>query len=229
MKCKVLIVSALICLSVLSLYAQKEDKRYHLFGTENLRQFKEYVGPLVAISNVEGNVSVDLGVTGGLIVNNKFFVGGYFQGLLTKPPRTDLAAIGYPTFNDGEIKMLHGGMLFGYIHKPAEMIHWGISSSFGVGALYLYAKDTVNQNTKKLYRDRVYVITPKFFVEMNMTNWWKVNISAGYRFFGKVNSTYINQAHEELPLFYKSDFNHPEYMISLLFGNFTYHSGVLHK
>jgi hypothetical protein len=58
-----------------------------------------------------------------------------------------------------------------------------------------------------------------------MKNWFKVNLNAGYRFVGKINGAHINQADEVIPTFYKSDYNKPEFTISLLFGNFGSHSG----
>jgi hypothetical protein len=71
-------------------------------------------------------------------------------------------------------------------------------------------------------------VAPKFFVEMNIKRWFKINLSGGYRFIGKVNGTYVNQAHETIPTFYKADYTKPEFSISLLFGSFGINSGMIH-
>lgn len=227
MRFRVLIFCVIIILPVQYVSAQKGDNRYHLYGVHGPMQLNTYFGPVVALSNVEGIFSADIGATGGVIVNKKFFAGLYGQGLITRPRRIDLAAIGYPNYANGEIKMMYGGFLLGYLHKPSELIHWGISSSGGVGVLYLYAENPVTLNSEKIYLDRVFMVTPKLFAEINMTDWFKVSFSAGYRIIGKMNTTYKNQAGEFIPVFDKSGYNRPEFSISMLFGAFGYHQGML--
>jgi hypothetical protein len=226
MRSKVLIICVIICHSAI-LFAQNRDDRYHNFGSEKYWKIKAYIGPMIILSGVEGNFSADLGATGGFIIKNKFRIGFYGQKLVTRPPRTDLARIGYSTFTDGQIKMIQGGGVLAYIHKPEEVIHWGISGSAGLGILYLYAKNPVTKNLEKIYDDRVYIAIPRLFVESNMTRWFKVNVSAGYHYVGKINGTYTNQALEIIPTFNKSDYNKPEFSISLLVGNFGNRSSVL--
>jgi hypothetical protein len=227
MRIKYLIVCTIICYLTLSLSAQDDTKRYHLYGTQYRNPLILYAGPLVTFSNVEGSFSVDLGATGGFIINENFILGAYGLNLMTKPPRTDLSTIGYPTYTDGQIKMIQAGGILGYIHKPENEFHWGVSCSGGLGLISLYANNPDNQNTELLYDDRVYIIVPKLFMELNMTDWFKVNAGIGYRFFGKINGAYTNQAGELIPTFNKSDYNKPELSISLLFGRFGFHSGLL--
>lgn len=221
MRSKVVILSAIICFSALSLCAQNGNNRYHTFGSEGPRQFKGFFGPLVALSNVEGNFSIDVGATGGIIIYKRIILGFYGQTMISRPPRTNLAIIGYPSFTGGEIRMIQGGAVLGYIHKPEDEIHWGISSSAGLGILSLYAKDPSMPDKEQIYDDRVYIVIPKFFVELNMTKWFKVNMSAGYRVVGKVNGIYTNsQTQEIIPTFYKSGYTKPEFSVALLFGTF---------
>ena len=123
--------------------------------------------------------------------------------------------------------MIHVGGVLGYIHSPEKEIHWGVSSSAGVGILSLYAKDPVSLSSEKIYDDKIYIIIPKFFLEMNMTKWFKVDLCAGYRFVWKVNANYTNQDQEVIPIFNKSDYTKPEFSISLLFGTFHTGSGLL--
>ncbi len=224
---KALIACAIISNSVLTLFAQNKSDRYHEFGSEKRFHLQAYFGPLVAFSNVEGSLSIDLGATGGFIINNNFFAGMYGQKLVNNPPRTDLTTIGYPTYTDGEIGMVHAGGVLGYIHKPGKVMHWGISSSAGIGVLNLYAKNPVTLNREKIYDDRVYIVIPRLFAEINLTKWFKVNASAGYRFLGKVNGIYINQDQEEIQVFKKSEYSKPEFSVTLLFGFFGIRKGIL--
>jgi hypothetical protein len=227
MRFKAMIVCAVFCNSAILVIAQNKSDRYHEFGSVKRWHLKGYIGPLVALSSVEGSFSVDLGATGGFIINNDFFAGIYGQKLVNNPSRTDLTTIGYPTYTDGEVDMIHSGGVLGYINKPGNAIHWGLCGSAGVGILSLTAKDPVTLKREKIYGDRVYIVIPRLFTEMNLTKWFKVNVSAGYRFLGKVNGKYINQDHEEIMVFDKAEYTKPEFSVSLLFGAFGIRSGVL--
>lgn len=229
MRFKVVIAFVIICYSGLSVLAQYKSDRYHEFGTEKHMRFKIYGGPIISLLNVEQNFAVDLGATGGIIVKKKFFIGVYGQKLLSRPHRTDLAIIGYPTYSDGEIKMMHAGGIIGYVNKPGNVLHWGVSGTGGIGRIDLYAKDPVSLLIRKIYDDRVFLLIPKVFAELNMTNWFKVNISAGFRVFGKINAYYLNQSEEVIPVFKNSGYSKPEFSISLLFGNFAFYRGLLDR
>lgn len=221
-----MIICILFCISVVSLNAQRSD-RFHEFGSQKRLRLNIYLGPLVAFSSVEGNISTDMGATGGFIINNDFFAGIYGQKLMNNPPRKDLANIGYPAYTDGEIEMIHAGGVLGYIHKPGNVIHWGISGSAGVGILTVSAINPTYLAREKIYDDKVYIVIPKLFAELNITKWLKVNASAGYRVLGKVNAVYNNPDNEVIPIFNKSDYTKPEFSFALLFGTFQIRKGLL--
>jgi len=205
MRSKVLIVCIIICHSAYSLFAQGKNDRFHLFGSERRGQINGYIGPYISLSNIEGYIAIDAGATSGIIFNNKFFIGFYGQKLLTKVPRTDLATIGYPTYTDGEIDLIHAGGVLGYVHKTKNILNWGLSGSAGMGRIDLVAKSPTNNYSDKIYDDVVFILIPKLFVDVKMTSWFKINASAGYRYFGMINGTYINEADETIPTFVQSD------------------------
>jgi len=227
MRIKVLILCIFVFNSSLCLLAQNKDDRFHRYGGNNSMQFNIFGGPLVAFSNVEGSFSADLGASVGIMLTNTIFIGLYGQKLMTKPERTDLAIIGYPTYTDGQIKMYHAGGVLGYIHKPEKKIHFGAGGSAGLGLIELYAKNPSTLTTEFLYDDRVIVVIPKLFAEFNMTKWFRINISGGYRYVGKINGMYITSSDEEIPTFYQSDYSKPEFSVSLLFGSNGSYSGLL--
>lgn len=227
MRSKVMIICVIIWFSALSLSAQNRDKRYHNFGSERNWQSQLYFGPLATFSNVEGNLSIDMGATGGVIYRNKFIAGLYGQKMVTSLTRTKLNISWYPAVTNGEVKMMHGGALVGYIFKPEALLHWGVSSSAGVGKLELIAKDPATMDIVETYNDRIYIIIPKIFIETNIAKWFKINVSGGYRFLGKVNSYYTNQSQEEVLIFDKSEYTKPEFSISLLFGAFGFRTATL--
>ncbi len=226
MRIKTVIIFTILCIPVLSLYAQKSD-RFNEFGSQKRLRLNIYLGPLIAFSSVEGNFSIDMGATGGFIINEDFFAGIYGQKLRNNPPREDLANIGLPTYSDGEIEMIHAGGVLGYMHKPGKVLHWGISGSAGVGILTLSATEPKYLSREKVYDDKVYIVIPKLFAELNVTKWLKVNASAGYRFLGKVSSFYVNQDKEKILIFNKSDYNKPEFSVALFFGAFEIRRGIL--
>jgi len=227
MKSKILLVFIIICHSVLSLFAQNKNDRFHLFGSEKRGQINGYIGPFVAFSNIEGYSAFDAGATGGIVINNKFFIGLYGQKLLTKVPRLDLTTIGYPTYTDGEIDFIHAGGVLGYIHKTKNILNWGLSGSAGLGMIQLLAKPPGNNYIDKIYDDQIIILIPKLFLELNVASWCKVNVSGGYRIVGMVNGVYENQAGETIPTFKASDYTKPEFSLSLLFGAFGFHSTLL--
>lgn len=227
MRFKMLIVFAIICISALSLLAQNKNDRFHAFGSQSRLQLNGYIGPLVAISDVEGNFTVDAGVTAGVAINNKYFIGLYGQKLLNKVPRTDLATVGYPAYTDGNINIQHAGGVLGYIHKNKKDIKWGVSGSAGIGRIDLSAKAPQSQLEGRIYDDIVIILIPKLFMELNMTRWFKINVSGGYRLLAKVNGIYVNQTGETIPVFNKSDYTKPEFSVSLLFGKFGLRSSLL--
>lgn len=229
MRIKVAIALVILCYSGLSVFAQYKSDRYHEFGSKKQLQFKIYGGPIISLLNVEQHFSIDFGATAGIMFTNKFFMGVYGQKLISGPQRSNLAIIGYPTYSEGEVKMMHAGGIMGFISKPEKTLHWGVSGTAGIGRIDLYAKDPVSLNTIKIYSDRVILIIPRVFFEANMTNWFKANVSTGFRLVGKVNAHYVNPANEEIPIFKSSGYSKPEFSISLLLGNFGIYRGLLSR
>ncbi|MFZ4705183.1 MAG: hypothetical protein ACOYMF_04150 [Bacteroidales bacterium] len=223
MKSKILLLITIVWSIPSMLMAQHEfvqDHRPHyLFGVP--LHYNGFGGPLVSFSNMEGKFSIAPGAMGGIIINNKFFISAYGQSVVTSHPRADLIETSnLTTYSAVDANMWQVGLWFGYIHKADEVIHWGVSSMIARGQLFLMAKDPVTFQTRQIFNDRVYFITPKIFVEMNMATWMKVNVSAGFRFTGKVNGQYLNRFNKLSPTFYKSDYDQPEFSLSLLFGGF---------
>ena len=227
MRSKVFIVCIIICHSALSLFAQNKNDRFHVFGSESKLQLNGYIGPSLAFSNVEGFLSMDAGATAGFFVNRKFFIGLYGQKLLSNVPRTDLATIGFPTYTGGNVHMSHAGGVLGWIHNTNKAQQWGLSGSAGIGKLELLARSPTNIYEDKLYKDIMIILIPKIFMELSMTGWLKINMSAGCRVLGKVNTKYTNQAGESIRVFQGSDNIKPEFSVSFLFGSFDFRTATI--
>ena len=226
---KALIAVVVFYLAVVCLFAQNKNDRYHQYGGKIRPQLMVFGGPLAAVSVIEQQFSADIGANAGIVIRKNFSLSFYVQKLISKPQRTDLATIGYPTFTNGEIRMKQAGGTISYMLKPGNSLHWGFSSSGGLGLIELYANNPATLSTDFLYDDRVIVIVPKVFAELNLTDWLKFNLGCGYRYVGKINGTYTNAAEEVIPTFYQSDYSKPEFSFSLIFGYFGSQNSLLGK
>ena len=109
---------------------------------------------------------------GGGIVLNSFFIGGY-----------GLASVDFnQLYEEGDVDVLdigHGGLWLGGTFKPHKLLHIYGSTRIGWGAMNI----EVSEGSSNSYRDldKVFVITPEIGIEMNVTGWFRVAGTIGYR------------------------------------------------
>ena len=188
----------LICLFV-NLGLQAQDKTQTLFSDEN--SYGGFGGPLVVFSNINGTVVGDVGGGGAFTVNN-FFVGGYGLG-------NEGAQV---TVEDEvfDIDFSHGGFWLGYAFKEHKLLH--LYSSFRVG----WGGVDFEQNSEKFFSDNLLALSPELGVELNVTNWFKLGLTAGYRAVSGIDN---------LPVLDNSDFTSMYGALTFRFGGFgDYHS-----
>lgn len=155
-------------------------------------------GPLLEISKVNGQTVADVGGGGALIIND-FFVGGY--GLGTE----DATVFDLEEEEDYDIDFGHGGFWFGYALNQHKLVHLYTSFRIGWGGVELL------QNDDKKYSDNVFVMAPELGVEINVTDWFKLGLSGGYRYVDGINS---------LPVLSNEDFTGMYGAITFRFGGF---------
>lgn len=107
---------------------------------------------------------------GGGIVLNSFFIGGY-----------GLASVDFnQLYEEGDVDVLdigHGGIWLGGTYKPHKLLHIYGSARLGWGAMNI----ELNDNTPYRDLDKIFVATPEIGVEMNVTGWFRVAGTIGYR------------------------------------------------
>lgn len=159
-------------------------------------------GFMISIQNIDGSLSSMTGGGGAVILDNTFFFGGYGLGL------ADDKEI---TFEDTEfdVDFGHGGFYLGYVIRPTDLVHFGISSKLGWGEISFREKEPFINQTR--INDRVFVVLPQAEVEVNMTNWFKFNVGVGYQSTIGVDNFYYNER----------DFDGLAVGISFLFGWFN--------
>ncbi len=191
-------LSAILLLLCWHLKAQHES----LFN--NFSSSGAFGGPIIEIGAINGQISGDVG-GGGALVLDDFFIGGYGMGT-SYPELTLLQEI------DGElqdviynIRFKHGGLWFGYTHQQHKILHPYSSLKIGWGHTRLRNDDF------KAPSDRIFVLTPELGMEVNLTDFFKLGVSAGYRWVNGVN---------RIPTLDNRDFSSLTGAITFRFGGF---------
>ena len=184
--------------------------------------------------NIENNFGLMLGGEGAVLLNRSFFVGLYGRGLTTLPFYTySYYSAGYG--NNIELTQrgvfAHGGLLVGYVFNPTKPIHLGFSARIGGGGITLiddYSSSYYDPSYSHNYYDYPYaapllVLSPQVDLEMNLTNWFKFRVSAGYQY---VNDASVNvNVMEggkivEKEVFNASSYSTPTFSMGFVFGWF---------
>ncbi|NUO01313.1 MAG: hypothetical protein HUU01_11925 [Saprospiraceae bacterium] len=181
---------ALTLLACTTLQAQQET----LF--DDLDIVGAFGGPIVEIGNIVGETTGMVG-GGGAIILNSAFIGGY--GLGTSSP--DYAVDG----NNYNIRFRHGGFWLGYTYKSNKVIHLYTSARIGWGKIRLRDDDDT------VFSDRVFALTPEVGVELNLTRWFRLGLTGGYRWVNGVN---------RIPGADSGDFSTPVGVLTFSFGGF---------
>lgn len=189
----------LIAFCLLAFTSFSQDKEETLFS--DINHIGGFGGPMIEVSSINGETVADVGGGGALILDN-FFFGGY--GLGTDAPNIQ---IGLETL---DIDFGHGGLWFGFVAPPNKLVH--LYSSFKLGWGEANLKDN---DGDKLFSDNVLVLTPELGVELNITRWFKLGFSGGYRFVDGVSN---------LPAGLDNDsFSSPFGSLTFRFGGFGYY------
>ena len=171
--------------------------------------------PFVEFSSVNNQFAVCLGGGGAMMINQTFFLGGYFEGILTNHYREDLQLI--VDDENPKISFEHGGIWLGYIYKHQKAVHGGLSMKLGWGEIDLKDGEGGNPESEFDYRDRIFLIQPQAELELNLTDWFKVNVGLGYRIVTGIDATYEETG--KMVNFYENrDFNSPIGTVTLIFG-----------
>ncbi len=165
---KILLITMLGMFS-LSLMAQHET----IFN--KARVVGGFGGPIVEFG-LNNKLNTSVGGGGGLIINS-FFIGGYGLGSvdfdqLIETDDVDVLDIG------------HGGFWLGGTFRPHKVIHAYGSARIGWGAVNVELNDT-GQTWRDL--DKIFVLTPEIGVELNLTKWFRVAGTVGYRYVSGTN------------------------------------------
>ncbi len=132
-------------------------------------------GPIIE-SGFKNNLGTSAGGGGGLVLNN-MFIGAY-----------GLASTDFESLIDDEFEVLdigHGGLWIGGSLPSFKVIHFYGSARIGWGA--------VNVEFDKVHHyrdlDEIFVLTPEIGLELNVTHWFRIAATAGYRWVEGTNQS----------------------------------------
>lgn len=161
-----------------------------------------FVSPLVefGLNNDLGN---SYGAGGGIIINN-VFIGGY--GLAGFDLKGVIENDDLETLDIG-----HGGLWIGGTYQPHRLVHVYGTTRIGWGTINI---DLNDKDLEYEDLDKIFVLTPEIGAELNVTKWFRVGATAGYRFVNGV---------DKASTFTDDDFRGAVATLSLRFGWFGRH------
>lgn len=140
-------------------------------------QFKikgAFGGPIVE-SGFRNDLGTSAGGGGGIIFNN-MFVGIYGVG-----------SVDFEQLFDNNVEVLdigHGGLWIGGNFPSHKLLHVYGSARIGWGAVNVKFDD-VNSYSDV---DKIFVVTPEIGLELNVTHWFRIAGTAGYRWVDGTNT-----------------------------------------
>jgi hypothetical protein len=202
-----------------------------LFQNDSPVRISGFGGPNVEFSSFgKDDLAVSVGGGGALLVNNRFFIGGYGQGMATyhymKDFRTyDPVNKKWTDYSEKRVNFGHGGFLIGGIFRPEDAVHYGISSKIGWGEISLIEDEYREERYQPYFTDQVFVLTPQIEIEANLARWLKVNVGVGYRIVTGINRNYTAYNNDgsligKKQVYKSSDFNSPQANVTFIFGWF---------
>lgn len=162
----------LACLAATAVTAQQET----LFG--RARVVGGFGAPIIEMG-LGNKLNTAVGGGGGVVING-FFLGGYGVGSV------DFEQL----FDQGEVEVLdigHGGFWLGGTFKSHSLLHIFSSAKIGWGAVNVQLDDN-NVTYRDL--DKIFVLTPEIGLELNVTRWFRIAGTAGYRWVDGVNENH---------------------------------------
>ncbi|WP_425420345.1 hypothetical protein [Phaeodactylibacter xiamenensis] len=188
-----------LCILVTTLLQAQHEALF-----DDVSSFGAFGGPILEFSSINGQLVADVG-GGGAIILDEFFIGGYGMG-------TDYPEVSFETEIDGELTEIdadidfgHGGLWFGYVRDIEQKMH--LYSSLKVG----WGRADLEHDIADLPSDRLFVLTPEIGIELNMTRFFRIGLTGGYRIVNGVS---------RLPGLDNQDFSSPTVGITFRFGGF---------
>ena len=94
---------------------------------------------------------------------------------------------------DDNLHLIYGGFEIGYILNSMEIIHYSFNALFGVGRASYNNLSEYNEGSSDHHAgDSFFVIEPKAAVELNLTNYIRLEVGISYRLSTGLEYNYIS-------------------------------------
>ncbi len=192
------ILTAIIILASLGMQAQENDNEVKtLFGSKKDHSNGGYGAIMVNYGQIGNKDAILIGGRGGWIIDHNFTIGMGGYGFFTDPA-TDpyIMEDGIP--QKYQIAGGYGGLLFEPIVGAKHPVHLSFPILVGAGGI-AYTKHWENtdwENSDYDYAntyedsDAFFVLEPGVEVEFNMLKFFRIALSASYRYTSNINLSY---------------------------------------
>jgi hypothetical protein len=213
------LILVFILFSSVTIFAQRErdrdrdrddDRQETLFGSRGLK-ISGFGGPFVEFSSVNGQFTVSNGGGGAALFNQTFFLGGYGVGMSNR------INVGVGNTNQ-RIDFEHGGFWLGYVSSPKRLVHFTGSLRLGWGGVNL--RNNSFGSNMDLRLTNCFVATPEIGFEVNITRFFRIAATAGYRAVSGIGTVNLNDNLGNSTMLDSGDFNSPMGMLTFKFGWF---------
>lgn len=188
MKKHLLLVLVVACLSVSNnLFAQEDNSANTLFGNGtsiNTEGLGFFVAPTYGMTFMDGSFTSLFNFRGGLNIQDKFSVGGYFSTSLNQIiPESE-------TMQNIYMDYWTAGGFVEYTLLSKSIFHLTLPLYVGYGEVQM---DNERGNTG-LGEANFFQIEPSALLEVNLHKNVRLNIGAGYRFVGEMEYRNFDQS-----------------------------------
>ncbi|WKN44779.1 outer membrane beta-barrel protein [Tunicatimonas pelagia] len=201
---KKLLILSVLAFSVTFALAQEESQQETLVNGFQVTSVGGYGGPSFRTSSIGGDFALLFGGYGGVFINKKWMFGGAGYGMVTQLDVPPAAANG----NRGRhYDMGYGGFLTEYILNSDRMLHLTAQMLIGGGGISHDIEGDDLEDTESNF----FVLEPGVGVELNITDFFRVNGGFTYRLVSGSNTAGITDG----------DLSSMAFFLNLKFGSFN--------
>jgi hypothetical protein len=193
---------------------QKNRKEFKTIFGDSRTSFSGFGAPIMSFTKMDGEFAYLFGGGGGLLINQRMFIGGYGLGMTSKiTPKIS-------TLKNFQVDYSEGGFWYGWIFAPNSPVHPKLTVLTGWGTVKFDGVDPITTLPIKV-NDKIFAVTPAIELEANIASWFRMSVGANYRFLSgidRINDTLIDLNSTER---YKNDdFSSAGVYVTFLFGGF---------
>ena len=193
-----LIFAAMLLFST-QVFAQQKTKTKSLVSHKT--ESTGYGALSTVYSKFNGEHAVFAGAYGGWMINHKLMIGLGGYGLATNHRGVGLNA---QTQQKNYWQMGYGGLMVEYTFFGNDVVHFTANTLLGGGIVKNgHGRGTIPENGSDELKDidasGFYVVQPSVSAEVNVTNWFRVGLGAGYRYVAGVDQQGISNSKMSAP------------------------------